>query len=144
MTTIVLYQFMSIVANYPGKYAVSLVPDERLLCIGYLKLTPNRKITKNINLPYYPAQCIAQGVMESVVSVRFCITFSGWGLVARRAPRFAAYSTIVACRCLQMRPLVSSSRRQILWRFRYWSAAIFLDIFPRAIAQEADWGIILY
>ena len=67
----------------------------------------------------YPAQCIAQGVMESVVSVRFCITFSGWGLVARRAPRFAAYSTIVACRCLQMRPLVSSSRRQILWRFRY-------------------------
>ena len=70
-------------------------------------------------LDLYPAQCIAQGVMESVVSVRFCITFSGWGLVARRAPRFAAYSTIVACRCLQMRPLVSSSRRQILWRFRY-------------------------
>ena len=59
-------------------------------------------------------QCIAQGVMESVVSNSFCITISGWDLVAWNASPNVAYSTISACRCRQMRPFASSSPRIVL------------------------------
>ena len=53
--------------------------------------------------------------MESAVSDSFCITISGWGLVARNASPNVAYSTIFACRCHQMRPFVSSNPRIVLY-----------------------------
>ena len=61
--------------------------------------------------PYYPAHCIAQEVMESVMSDSFCVTIFGWGLVAQNASPNVVYSTISACRCRQIRPFVSSSPR---------------------------------
>ena len=63
---------------------------------------------------FYPAQCVAQGVIEPVVSDSFCITISRLGLVAQNASPNVAYSTISACRCRQMRPFVSSSPRIVL------------------------------
>ena len=67
------------------------------------------------HLSHYPAQCIAQGVMESVVSDSFCETIFGWGLVVRNASLNIAYSTISACRCRQMWLFVSSSPWKVLY-----------------------------
>ena len=63
-----------------------------------------------------PSQDLALiGAMESVVSNSFCITISGWGLVARNASPNVAYSMISACRCRQMLPFVLFSPRIVLY-----------------------------